>query len=72
MLHAETDVNRKTIRTVGPDEKMFETVQRVGAMRIVRIDDPGSVSFPFGREVFDDRQTLYHGTGVPTARRLKP
>ena len=55
-------MDRKTIRTAGPDDKVFEPVQEVGAMRIVRIDDPGGVSFPFSREVFDDRQALYHGS----------
>jgi hypothetical protein len=31
-------------------------------VQIIRFDEPRSVTFPFGREVFDDRQTLYHGS----------
>jgi hypothetical protein len=50
------------IRITALDEKIIEKSRELGPVRIIRIDEPRSVTFPFGREVFDDRRTLYHGS----------
>lgn len=40
-------------------------------MQRVRIYDRGNVEFPFGRDVFEDRQVLYHGSWSTYSQRIE-